>query len=68
MKSFLLGKCFLKCSQLHQLSDKAVKAVDKFVKDCCADPGQPLHPRINYGKEREEDKDFAPGVEKKQKT
>ena len=34
MKFFLLGKCITKCPRLHQLSDKAVIAVDKFVRDC----------------------------------
>ena len=68
MKFFLLGKSFSKCSGLHQLFNKAVSAVDKFIKDCCANPVQPLHPRINYGKEREEDTDFVIRVEKTQKT
>jgi len=69
MKFFLLGKCITKCPRLHQLSDKAVIAVNKFVRDCRAEPAPPAQLKNKYVRDKERDEqDFGLGAEKKQKT
>ena len=64
-----MEKCITKCPHLHQLSDKAVIAVSKFVKDCQAKPAPTAQLKNKYVKDKErDDQDFGLGVEKKEKT